>query len=418
MIHSATTARSGSSGIDQQAILPFCKRSLAVLALLTAFACVTQSVNAQDDTPADVPSKEECRQVAEEFEELIQSGRSSRATRLVDWESIVASATDGFEETPQLTLARRGFKQGFVSRMRDSGGLTAQIVAALDAGGTYRLLRMHEVDGRPRALFRLLLPQGGGVNYHDLEFHRGPGGAVRISDLHIALSGERFSETLRRAFLPVAAEALGGQNITEANRQHVEHLDALTNMAEAARARDYAQALSIYAELPESLQQDTNVLLVRLQASQNASDEAYAEAIADFSRFHPDDLCVELLSIDGYLLRDQHEESLAAVDRLEKSIGGDPFLHVLRAGILYDAGRLDEAEQSARQAIKEEPGLENAYWQVISVSLDQADYKTTVEMLTLLEDRLGVEFVDLTEVPEYSEFVKSREFRDWNRERQ
>ena len=418
MIISSPATHSPASRCGPPIAIRPARPAIAAFCLVTILTGLARSLPAQDDDPADPPSAEDCLQVAREFEELIQTGRSARATQLIDWESIIASATSGYEETPQLMSARRGFKSGFASRMRESGGLTAQIVATVEAGGGYRLLRMHEVDGNTRALFRLLLPQGGGVNYHDLEFHRDQRGVVRIRDMHIALSGEFFSQTLRRAFLPLAAEVLGEEDIGQANSEYLGHLDELTSMAEATQAREFEKALRIYAELPASMQQDKNVLFLRLQASQNANDEAYAETIADFSKFHPDDLCIELLSINGYILSGQHEQSLAAVNRIEQRIGGDLFLLVLRAGILFDAGSLDEAEQSAREAIELEPTLENAYWQVISVSLEQNDFATTAEMLTLIEDRLGIELADLTEVPEYAEFVKSAEFRKWIRERQ
>jgi hypothetical protein len=91
----------------------------------------------------------------------------------------------------------------------------------------------------------------------------------------------------------------------------------------------------------------------------------------------------------------------------------DPYLNVLRAGIHYQAGDLAAAEVAARKALAEEPTLEDAYWQVATVSLDTKSYETTVEMLDLLQQRFGVELEDLTKVPEYADFVKSPEYRKW-----
>ena len=89
-------------------------------------------------------------------------------------------------------------------------------------------------------------------------------------------------------------------------------------------------------------------------------------------------------------------------------------LHVLRAGIQYQAGDLPAADAAARKAIAEDPTLEDAYWQVATFSLDTRKYDTTVEMLDLLQKRFGVELEDLTKVPEYAEFVKSPQYRIWS----
>jgi tetratricopeptide (TPR) repeat protein len=357
-------------------------------------------------------SDSECQKLASVFERHVREGDTDQATQLIDWDAILKKATAGFGESADVEQARADFIRGVLETARESGGLASQVSAAVEQGGSYRLLRIHRVNGQPRALFRLLLPESGGVNYYDLTFSRDATGRLRINDIHLALSGEFLSDTLRRAWLPIVAKA-AGVTLKDRDAAYIKHLNDLQKMVAEAGQERYAEALSIFRGLPPVLQADRNILLIRLQAAQRVGDEEYSLAVADLERLSPRDSCVDLLTIDGHLLRGHYAAALAAVERLEESIGGDPYLHVLRAGIHYQAGDLPAAESAARQAIAGEPTLEDAYWQVATFSLDTKKFDTTVEMLDLLQTRFGIELEDLTKVPEYADFVKSPQYRKW-----
>jgi hypothetical protein len=361
---------------------------------------------------ASPPSDAECRKLATVFEQHIRRGEADQATQLIDWDVLLNRATAGFGGSPEVKQTATEFTAGVLETVRMSGGLATQVAAAVEQGGSYRLLRTHRVDGQPRVLFRLLLPEGAGVNYHDLTFTRDAAGKLRISDVHLALSGEFLSDTLRRAYLPVVAK-VSGLKLNERDAAYVIHLDDLSKMVSEAGEERFSEALVIFRGLPAPLQADKNILLIRLQAAQKVSDEEYAQAIDDLVRQFPNDSSVALLTIDGYLLQGHFARALSSVDKLDQALGGDPYLNVLRAGIHYQAGDLAAAEIAARKAMAAEPTLEDAYWQVATVSLDTESYDTTVEMLDLLQQRFGVELEDLTKVPEYADFVKSPQYRKW-----
>ncbi len=386
------------------------RRSCRLFLCGALLATASGRATAQDAAPP--PSDAECQKLAALFERHVRDGETDQATQLIDWDAILKKATAGFGEGADVAQARTDFIRGVLDTARESGGLASQVSAAVEQGGSYRLLRIHRVNGDPRALFRLLLPDSGGVNYYDLTFSRDASGRLRISDVHLALSGEFLSDTLRRAWLPVVAK-VAGVTLQERDAVYIRHLDDLQKMVAEAGQEHVTEALAIFHSLPPALQADKNILLIRLQAAHKVGDEEYSRAIADLERLFPRDATVDLLTIDGHLLRGHFEQALASVERLEKSIGGDPYLHVLRAGIHYQAGDLPAAESAARQAIAGEPTLEDAYWQVATFSLDTKKFDTTVEMLDLLQKRFAVELEDLTKVPEYAEFVKSPQYRKW-----
>lgn len=378
----------------------------------------TGPVRAQDrsDASPDRLDLEECRKCAALFGRLLHDGDVRRSGGLLDWDGILGKATDGFPRGPELDAARAEFAREFGEKVRQSGGLASQVAAVIKQGGDYRLLGMDSIGGQPRARFRLLLPDSAGFNYHLLTFHREESGDVRIRDVYDALTGEVLSQTLRRAFLPFLAKA-GVSGLGPTDVLALKHADDLSRLAELVRQQQFAESLELQRGLPPELQSRKHLLLIRVQAAQWVSEADYEAAIGEFSRHFPDDASADLLSLDGLVLKESYDRALSSVDRIDRLIGGDPYLHVVRAGIHYQAERPQEAEDAARRAIAGDPTLEDAYWQITTISLDARDFDTTRETLTLLRDRLKVELQDLTQVPEYAEFVKSPQYRQWMAEK-
>lgn len=47
------------------------------------------------------------------------------------------------------------------------------------------------------------------------------------------------------------------------------------------------------------------------------------------------------------------------------------------------------------------------------VALKRQEHSQVVKLLTILQNDYGIEFGDLTTLPEYAEFVKSPEYKEW-----
>src|SRR2546421_725774 len=78
------------------------------------------------------------------------------------------------------------------------------------AKGTYSPARIAEsAPARPTPLFRLR--SGGSLNYHRLRLARDAGGAVRIVDVDVFISGEPLSKTLRRPLIPALVATGNGK---------------------------------------------------------------------------------------------------------------------------------------------------------------------------------------------------------------
>jgi hypothetical protein len=306
------------------------------------------------------------------------------------------------------------FRSGVLTGIRSADGFGGAIVRELQAGGSYQFLRLKEIDGQKSALFRLI--GSSGVNYHEFPLAK-VDGRVMATDIYVFLSGERLSETLRRSALPLAQEASKTwlEKLTTTESEYVKHYDRYSTMNDAIRAGRFADALGIYASLPPALRQDKSVLMSRYRAAASVGDQELVEVIEDFRRFHPEDVCLDFLLIDYYIAKKDVDQALASIGRLDDAVGGDPFLDSLRAEVIYSNGQAAEAIALAEKAISGAPELINVYLVMAGLAIKEKDHARTLATLKQIEEKFNFQFNDLSQVPDYADFVRSEQGREWLR---
>ncbi|MFN3200177.1 MAG: tetratricopeptide repeat protein [Bradymonadia bacterium] len=365
---------------------------------------IVERKTAQQVTPALA------RTFAESFEKAAKSKDAVALNNLIDWNMLLEISTEGLDLPSQM-------KSGFMSGLKSTAGggpLAAGIIQALNAGGSYDFLKVREVNGQRRALFRLIMPGEGGVNYHDVVLGAGSGGKVKAIDIYVYLTGEPISQTFRRLLIPMAASTgiaarLGGEEALL-----VKHLDDLQVIGNAVQSGDHKTALRRYATLPKELQEEKSIQLMRLTAAQNANDDVlYAKAIEEVERLFPNDPSLDMLLIDGYFMKKDWAKVLESVDRLDARIGGDPYLNIMRSGVMLEKGSNDEALALGAKALEALPELADAHWTHLSAALRSEDYALALKDMNTLTSKFQVVFGDLTTNPEFAGFVKSPQYTEW-----
>jgi predicted Zn-dependent protease len=219
---------------------------------------------------------------------------------------------------------------------------------------------------------------------------------------------------MRRMFFFAIAQDPGTlQRLTGKKNPFIEHIEDYKQMLEKVRAGDGRGAEELYQRLPEETKKQKSVMLAHVFASSKLGDDAYVKAIDEMRHLFPHDGGVDLMSIDAFSLKQKWPQALAAIDRVDGAVGGDPYLDVFRSNIHLRAGHLDQARDCAARAAGREPTLPQAFWAQVNVSLAQADYAETARVLAHLRDVLHVELPDLTQVPEYQGFVASPEYEEF-----
>ena len=353
-------------------------------------------------------SDEEATAFAKQLETDVSEGRTQEMEAVIDWTFLIGTATSGLDVPDKF---RSDFQRGVTSNSQFS----KQIGQAVATGGTYKFLRVHDVDGQKRAFFRLALPEGGGINFHDLVLRKTADNKVVIADIYVFLSGEMLSMTLRRAFIPAAAHESRNllQKLSGKESDFVKHLPQLQQISQNLDSGKNQAALNVYYELPESLQKDKTLLLFRIRASQAVNNVEYIKALEAFRRQYPDDSCVDFLSIDAHVLNGDFDKALKCVERVNEAVEGDAALLQMKAQLYLESGDLQSARKSATEALKLEPDHVDSHWILVALALQQKDHAETARLLTKIERDFGLEIDNVNGVPEYADFVRSPEYREW-----
>ena len=337
-------------------------------------------------------SDEECITFARELEKNIVAGNVDGATAMIDWSAMLDEAFAGLsagQEPPPFLV---GMRQG---TLRTSPEFYKKIVAETKDGGSYRLLRVKSAPEGKRALFRYRAGQNRGLNYHEILIYRKAGKNIG-HDIEVYTTGERQSQLVRRmAIIGISKSDVGNE------------------MFKAMNAGSYADALAAYYRLPMNLQREKPFLLNRLRAAQQVSKQETIAAFIAFRDAHPNDSAADLNLLYSFILAEDFVAARESLDRVEKSVGGDPFLDVLRAGFFVKESKFAEAEAAAQRAIAADTTLTDAWQMRLIAAVQTREFARTAELLTMLHKVHGIQFPDLATLPLYAEFVKSPEYKKW-----
>lgn len=351
-----------------------------------------------------------------------QTELAERIERVVR-ESDAPALKDVFDN---LAFADRALKslsapESFRKRFKDNADeFGTQIFAELmkkaaAPGGSMKLLRVRVVDGEPRALFRLILEDG--LNYVDFVLTApAKDKPVRVVDVYVALSGELLSQSVA----PFIAKGLDVLKQPDGDgaavRAAVEKFEAVGRFMSLVRSGKPKDALAAYEKLPAEHKKEKVVMLAHVMTTGSLLEEdpgAYERSMDAFIKKFPTDPAVDLVAIDGYLMKKKYPEFHKTIDRLDKSLGGDPYLHVVRGNGFKLEGKLKEAKAAIGRAIAADPDMRAAYLALGEIALSEKDFKELARLLTVLEARCDVDFSNLATADAFAEFRKSPEYKIW-----
>ena len=299
--------------------------------------------------------------------------------------------------------AREAVERGVPARLAVAGAADPACVVYLGR----RTRRGHTWDS-----FRKIEPAGG-FDHVEFLLSRAPSGEVRAIDMYFMSTDEEVSETVRRVVLPQYQN--DPKSLAARLSRSETTLIGLSPKIAAARqamsAGEGQRALELLDLLPREFSSQKWVLALRIEASRLVGKEAYAHALEQLQVAFPDDPGTNLALVDLHLLRGHHDDALTAVATAEKHAMPDAHFDVVRAGILLEAGRLEQAKALAERAAKRAPRDLYPYWTLVAISLASARHAETTKLLTDMGERFGLTY-DLEQQPEYAQYIASPQYRD------
>ncbi|MEM1117959.1 MAG: hypothetical protein AAF845_16230 [Bacteroidota bacterium] len=279
--------------------------------------------------------------------------------------------------------------------------------AVAEARGSFRFLRFALRDGEPRARFRLI-GEDGSLKYLDLLFRADADGAYRLVDAYDYVQGQDLTMVARR-ILETTYEA-GTQMRSDAERTA-----RILDLSRAIRVGDWFSVVDLYPQITPREEDRKTLLMLYLQAASFVAPAQYRKALEQFAQEYSDDPDAALVLVDHHFLEGDLEATLAAINTLDASVGGDPFTDQLRANVYVAADRLGDARAAAERLSEALPELEEAVYPLTDIALAQGDFETVAACLTRLEREFGVVFEPLVlkNNPTWAGFTASAAYKRW-----
>lgn len=376
---------------------------MAELFLAIATTLLGQAAPPAQD-PKTVITDQEAIDFARKIERGLLDGKAEAFSDVLDMEALLEVGARGLDLTPAE-----------VKNLRANLNLEIQWGRQLApaSGVSYRFLGLRSVRSDRGPLFRHWNENGFG--YHLYKLGKTPSGSLRITDLLFFISGEWQSSVLRRTSIAILLDDPARRSKVDAkDAESARDLVEMRAFARLVRKGESQEALEVFDALPEGVRKDRQAQAMRLIAATSIGGPVYLKAEEEFRRLFPDDLGLDLISIDGFVLRKEFDKALQALDRLDRLVG-DPLLDVLRGNMHVGIGDLVQAKKAGERAAKEVPYLVDPRQLLVTVSLRQKAHSETVRLLIEIEKEFKVVMDETSE--EYAEFVKSQEYRDWLRSR-
>jgi hypothetical protein len=357
-------------------------------------------------------SDEERQEYAQALVNAVESGDQAGFNALIDWDSIFATATAGLD-APKAQVA--AWIRGMKTAMVQNSGYAGALIQNSKSGGRLDYLRTKLSHGQQMIVLRMIGPEGQGVNYIEFAASRGADQKIRATNFYPFIAGEFISDTIHRGMLPLAAAESRTflDKLLTQEQDYVRDLPKLKPISDAILKGNKQDALRQIKDLRPGTKKEKSVLLIRIQAAQEIDESDYVATLEEYRTLFPNDPSLDLQSIDYYTLKRDFANVLKCIDRLDQSVGGDPYLNCIRASVAIERGDGAEARRLAKLTIDQEPSLQSPYFLLIDVSLKEKKYDETLAGLKQFHGAFGMILEDLPSVPEYAGFVKSPQYQEW-----
>jgi hypothetical protein len=370
------------------------------------------SVNLTEPSRGEPAGEAEAKTFAETFAKNMIAGDAEAVRAAIDIPAIYQRATAGISVPQEGRAAMEpvfpGFMESMISRFAASSGTLAE------NGGSFQFLRLHRAGDEQRAMFRIIEP-GEGPDYVDCVLVRHANGKVRIDDFYLFKESLLISQFARRFALFALEQAAKPPQAAagRASGDNAAFFSAGGQLSKLRKDGKYQAAMDLYETLPESVKKDKLFLIDRIDTAKHLKGKPYDDAIRAYRTAFPNGPNLDLIMIDGYLEHKLYDRALACIDRLDKTVGGDPYLDATRANVYRLKGDRVNAKKLGNKAAAAEPNLSPAYECLLAVSLTEKKFSETSRLLTLFKKKFPKRMPDLKGDPAYAEYAKSAAYRTW-----
>jgi hypothetical protein len=334
---------------------------------------------------------------------------------------LLAAATPACDATKveslidEAALAARVFARGKSDELargaaartieqRGSGGKILCAWLGSDPDATFTLLRV--LDGSP--IVRKLAASHGNASVTYFRLALGTtkrDGVVRLDDAYAFSAGMSISESLGETIDAAIGAGLSGAR----------DFGKAAERARALRAeKKPLEAMAVLDGMPAEMRELRSIRMLRISTARDISPDRYRDELAALMKKYPDDPSLALLAVDEAGMRKDRAAQLAAIDIIDRQIGGDGFQEAIRSTVYFREGDVAAARTHADAAVRAEPGLARAQQSLLDAQAAQGDFRGAVATLGELATlHAPIAATTIAASPSYAAFAASPEFKAW-----
>ena len=273
-------------------------------------------------------------------------------------------------------------------------------------------------DGQGRACVRFGYPNHH-FQFQRFELRHDRRGRLKISDWFDSNKGLTFSALMGEELLTAKPTKEGTRRLLSIGTPTDLQLFQSTELLKAIRDRQAPRFFEIYNEFDDQLKKVPWIAKNAVFMAHDLKDiDRFARTLEIFADVFADDPDMALLLSDYYLIVQDYERALTALQRFEQHFAvNEGALPAKLSAIALAAGKLEEAETFAVEATTNEPTVELGWWSLLRVRTAAKDYQGALVALTYLEDKFGHRLdarkLRRDKFRAFTRLASSQEFKDW-----
>ena len=319
----------------------------------------------------------------------------------MDWSQVLERMLEGFAVSNEV-------RQHLLNQLQ-AAGFAAAICAELGEVGAYDFLRVRDVDGERRLMFRFATPNGG-LNYQEFVAFVQHDGQLRFVDVYNWVFGEWVSRLQRRMAYPWLLEHAGRVVALPGDPNSVAEALTVVELIRQARTSEPVDLAKYYDPLSPEVKQSYPLRIIHISLASRGNIEEWKRGFADLETNFPDEPSSLIARIRAFPPDRDRNEMFALLTKLDAHVGGDPYLQVLMGHTASALGQYDAAWGYYQVAKARAPRLAEASIGQFQVAVKQERFSVAVDLLEELQMKWGLSLNDLDSRPEFAKFVQSAEY--------
>ena len=311
----------------------------------------------------------------------------------------------------------QSFNKEYTVKLKNEFNIGSIIVEAIDTGHYDFVNHYTSIEGDLHLIFRLL-GLDGAFNYHDFQLEWFEVDSVyKVTDVYFYGNGEKVSETLQMIYKNLLRGALdvktGDSKINKAGLINNKFIKIKSLLA----TQKYEEAKELYFTIPEKLREQRIYKYWKIEILSNFENQEYIDAINDYNNSYPDDPSFFLLAYGKALLEEDWEAALKYVNKIDISVGLDPFLDYYRGVIFFSKKDYKKAQEKFEIA-QARYEFELLYDYLLDIYISTNQNEKAIKILNDYLSDFSYSKEDLIKWVQksYPEFSKLSEFLTWEKE--